>query len=220
MMGSNKVPQLIHLSIGMPKQMRYGAEKQLLTGICKEAVQEAYLTKDGFKGDGIADTRYHGGPDRAVCVYPYEHYEQWKLEFGQELPAAAFGENITVSHMTEQEVHIGDIYRLGEAVIQITQGRVPCSTITKRLSIPQLLKRMTETGYTGYLCRVLEEGIVRSDSTITLLEPHPKQISILYANQMYYQKQEEPSGIERVLAVEELAEEWRKSLNKRLSQIS
>lgn len=219
-MESNKVPQLMNLSIGMPKQMVYGAEKQLLTGICKEAVQEAYLTKDGFKGDGIADTRYHGGPDRAVCVYPYEHYKQWEQEFGQPLPAAAFGENITVSHMTEREVYIGDIYRLGDAVVQITQGRVPCSTITKRLGIPTLLKRMTETGYTGYLCRVLEEGVVRSDSEITLLKPHPQQVSILYANSMYYQKQQEPSGIERVLAVEELAEEWHESLNKRLSQIS
>lgn len=215
-----RAPQLIHLSIGMPKQMKYGQEQQVLTGICKAAVQEAYLTKDGFIGDGIADTRHHGGPDRAVCVYPDEHYKLWEQEFGQQLPAAAFGENITVSHMTEHEVHIGDIYRLGDAVIQVNQGRVPCSTITKRLGFPTLLKRMTETGYTGYLCRVLEEGVVRSDSAITLLEPHPKQISVLFANEMYYQKQHEPSGIESVLAVEELAEEWRKSLNKRLNQIS
>lgn len=220
MMRSSETPAIIHLSIGMPKQMSYGQDQLLLTGICKEAVQEVYLTKDGFRGDGIADVRYHGGPDRAVCVYPYEHYEQWDREFGQALPTAAFGENLTLSHMTEDAVCIGDIYQIGDAVVQITQGRVPCSTITKRLAIPGMLKRMTETGYTGYLCRVLEEGVVCSDSAIKLLEPHPEQISILFANQMYYQKQDKPSGIERVLAVDALADEWRISLNKRLSQIS
>ena len=72
---------------------------------------------------------------------------------------------------------------IGEAVIQITQGRVPCSTITKRTNHPSLLKRMVQTGFTGYLCRVLEEGIVRKDSHITLLESHPKQVSILYVKE-------------------------------------
>ena len=76
---------------------------------------------------------------------------------------SAFGENITVTNMLEQNVHIGDIFRLGDAVIQITQGRIPCSTITKRTDMPPLLKRMVETGFTGYLCRVLEEGTVRKD---------------------------------------------------------
>ena len=75
--------------------------------------------------------------------------------------------------MLEKDVYIGDIFLIGEAVIQITQGRIPCSTITKR-TVLLLLKRMVQTGFTGYLCRVLEEGSVRKDSNITLLESHPK----------------------------------------------
>ncbi|NEU32029.1 MOSC domain-containing protein [bacterium LRH843] len=212
--------ELKNFSIGLPKTMKYGDGKEMSTGICKELVQKAFLTKEGFHGDGVADLRYHGGPDRAVCVYPYEHYLFWEQEFMKRLPHATFGENITVTNMIEQEVCIGDIYRLGDAVIQITQGRIPCSTITKRTNNPNLLKRMVETGFTGYLCRVLEEGTVRKDSNITLIEPHPKQVTILFANQIYFQKTKDIDGIKRVLDVQELAFEWQEFLQKRLDKLT
>ena len=69
--------KLIHLATGMPEQMAYGSDKEMRTGICKKQVDETFLAKEGFQGDGVADLRYHGGPDRAVCVYPYEHYKKW-----------------------------------------------------------------------------------------------------------------------------------------------
>ncbi len=199
--------------------MKYSYDQEMDTGICKETIQEAFLTKEGFRGDGVADLRYHGGPDRAVCVYPHEHYRLWEREFGSKLPPSTFGENVTVTNMLEQEVCIGDIFRLGDAVIQITQGRIPCSTITKRTNMPSLLKRMVETGYTGYLCRVLEEGTVRRDSTITLVESHPKQVSILFGNQIYFHQQKDLEGIKKVLDVQELANEWRERLGKRLEKL-
>ncbi|OZI10264.1 MOSC domain-containing protein, partial [Bacillaceae bacterium SAS-127] len=200
-------------------KMKYGGEKELETGICKRSVDEAFLTKDGFIGDGVADLKHHGGPDRAVCVYPHEHYKLWDHEFQTTLPSAAFGENLTITNMLEQDVHIGDIYQLGDAVIQITQGRVPCSTITKRTSITPLLKRIVETGFTGYLCRVLEEGTVRANSSITLLEPHPQQVSILFGNQIYFHHPKDIEGIKKVLAVQELADQWRKQLEGRLEKL-
>ncbi|WP_404318474.1 MOSC domain-containing protein [Bacillus lumedeiriae] len=199
--------------------MKYGNDKEIHTGICKQTTEEAFLKKDGFLGDGAADLRYHGGSDRAVCVYPYEHYLLWEKEFEKPLPSSNFGENLTVTNMLEKDVHIGDIFRLGEAVIQITQGRVPCSTITKRTNNPFLLKRMVQTGFTGYLCRVLEEGMVRKDSQITLLELHPKQVSILYGNEIYFHKQKDIEGIKKVLSVEELANEWKELLESRLNKL-
>jgi MOSC domain-containing protein YiiM len=78
---------------------------------------------------------------------------------------------------------------------------------------------MVETGYTGYLCRVLEEGTVRRDSAITLVEPHPKQVSILFGNQIYFQRQKDIEGIKKVLDVQELANEWRELLEKRLEKL-
>lgn len=212
--------ELKNFSIGSPKQMQYGDHKEIITGICKETVEEAFLTTEGFRGDGVADLRFHGGADRAVCVYPYEHYLQWEEEFGEPLPPSTFGENVTVSNMLEADVHIGDIFRLGDAVIQVTQSRIPCSTITKRTNLPFLLKRMIETGYTGYLCRVLEEGIVRRDSKITLLECHPAQVSVLFTNQVYFHNSKDPKGAKKILNVPELAQKWRESLEKRVNKSS
>lgn len=210
---------LINFSIGLPKNMVYENEKQLETAICKEAVAEAFLTKDGFVGDGVADLKHHGGPDRAVCVYPFEHYALWEKEFATSLPNSTFGENITVTNMLEKDVCIGDIYRLGDAVIQITQGRVPCSTINKRVGLPLLMKKMVETGFTGYLCRVLQEGIVRSDSKITLIEKHPKAISVLFGNEVYFKRPKDSEAMKTLLSVEELAEEWKGYMTNRLAKL-
>jgi MOSC domain-containing protein YiiM len=212
--------ELKNFSIGLPKQMKYGNDKEMDTGICKQTVEVAFLTKEGFRGDGVADLRFHGGPDRAVCVYPYEHYLFWEKEFKNRLPSSAFGENLTVTNMLEQQVYIGDIFSLGEAVMQITQGRIPCSTITKRTNNPSLLKRMVETGFTGYLCRVLVEGNVRRDSKITLLESHPKKVSIFLANQIYFHRQKDVEGIKKLLDVQELAEKWHETLARRLDKLS
>jgi len=219
-MRSSEVIELKNFSIGLPQKMKYGNDKELETGICKQTVEEAFLAKEGFRGDGVADLRYHGGPNRAVCVYPYEHYLLWEKEFSAPLPPSTFGENLTVTNMLEKDVYIGDIFRLGEAVIQITQGRIPCSTITKRTNNPALLKRIVQTGFTGYLCRVLEEGIVRKNSNITLLESHPKQVSILEGNEIYFHKPKDVEGMKRMLAVDELAGEWKELLAERLNKLA
>ncbi|WP_313427844.1 MOSC domain-containing protein [Siminovitchia terrae] len=216
-MGTNI--ELKNFSIGLPKNVTYGKDKVMVSGICKQTIDEAFLAKDGFNGDGVADLRYHGGPDRAVCIYPYEHYSLWEQEFSTKLPPSTFGENLTVQNMLENDVYIGNIYRIGDAVIQVTQGRIPCSTITKRVGIPLLLKRMIETGFTGYLCRVLEEGIVRKNSSITLLESHPKQVSILYANDIYFRHPKDVGGMKKILEVDELAVEWHELLTKRLEKV-
>lgn len=218
-MKNHKLMDLRNLSIGLPKKMMYGKDKEIVTGISKQTVEEAFLTKDGFRGDGVADLRYHGGPDRAVCIYPYEHYLLWEKEFGTPLLPSTFGENLTVTNMLESGVCIGDVFSIGDAVIQVSQGRIPCSTITKRTNNSSLLKRMVQTGFTGYLCRVLEEGIIRKDSEIALLEPHPKKVSILYGNEIYFHKQKDINGIKSVLDVQELASEWRKMLADRLNQL-
>ena len=139
--------------------MKYKNDKEINTGICKQTTEEAFLKKEGFLGDGVGDLRYHGGPDRAVCVYPFEHYLLWEKEFAKPLPPSNFGENLTVTNMLEKDVHIGDIFRLGEAIIQITQGRVPCSTITKRTNNPLLLKRMVQTGFYRLSMSCFKEGI-------------------------------------------------------------
>ncbi|MDF4740359.1 MOSC domain-containing protein, partial [Vibrio parahaemolyticus] len=128
-------------------------------------------------------------------------------------------ENITVTNMLESDVCIGDTYQLGEAIIQVTQARVPCSTISKRLGIPGILPRIVATGFTGYLCRVLQEGTVRKDSKITLLERPSNNVSVLFSNEIYFHNRKDKDAIEKILSVPELADVWRGQLEDRLAKL-
>jgi len=207
---------MIHtLTVGMPKELVDSKGRSMITGIEKQRVQEVYLSSQGFEGDDVADKKHHGGPDRAVCLYPAEHYIQWEQELGKTLPIAAFGENLTVTNMLEADVCIGDIYKIGDAVIQITQGRIPCSTIDRYTEANTLLKRLIETGYTGFLARVLEEGTICADSTIELVEKHPARISVLYCNEVYF-KNNDAIAMKQIQAVDALAEDWKEKLEKRI----
>ncbi len=212
-------PELRTLSIGMPRSMQTAGGKEYVSAICKDTSAEAFLSVDGFTGDGIADTKHHGGPDRAVCIYPAEHYPLWEKEFSCTLPSSTFGENLTVSGMLEKDVCIGDVFQVGEAVIQITQGRIPCSTINMRTGLPDLMKKLIDTGFTGYLCRVLNEGKVRADSPITLLERDPNAVSILYANEVYFKQPRDLDGLKRIAAVDALAADWQEKLAKRIDKL-
>ncbi|MFJ6210969.1 MOSC domain-containing protein [Lysinibacillus sp. NPDC092081] len=211
----NNIAMIHTLAIGMPKELHYSNGHSMITGIEKRKVQEVYLSARGFEGDDVADKKHHGGPDRAVCLYPAEHYIQWEQELSKQLPTAAFGENLTVTNMLEADICIGDIYKIGDAVIQITQGRVPCSTIDKYTEANTLLKRLIETGYTGFLARVLEEGTICADSKIELVEKHPARASVLHCNEVYF-KNKDALAMKRIQAVDALAEDWKQKLEKRI----
>lgn len=213
-MEKNK-PMIYTLTVGMPKELVDSKGRSMITGIEKQRVQEVYLSSQGFEGDDVADKKHHGGPDRAVCLYPAEHYIQWEQELGKTLPVAAFGENLTVTNMLEADVCIGDIYKIGDAIIQVTQGRIPCSTIDRYTEANTLLKRLIETGYTGFLARVLEEGTICADSTIELVEKHPARISVLYCNEVYF-KNNDAIAMKQIQAVDALAEDWKEKLEKRI----
>ncbi|RSL30190.1 MOSC domain-containing protein [Salibacterium salarium] len=213
-----QVNQIKHLAVGLPKQMEYQEDKQVRTGIQKEIIEEAFLSQSGFQEDDVADKKNHGGFDRAVCVYPHKHYRKWEQEFDTKLEKAAFGENLTVKDMWEGNVYIGDTYEIGEAVIQVTQGRIPCDTINKRTGISHLLQRIIETGYTGFLCRVMQSGKVREGDQLKIIDTNPHRVSVLYALQTYFHDPSNKEAIEKILAVEPLADSWRKKLENRLNK--
>lgn len=219
-MNTNQSGEIKFFAIGMPDKLSYGEGKEMLTAICKKPVNRSFLSKDGFEGDGVGNTKHHGGLDRAVCIYPYEHYAYWEKEFGIKLPPAAFGENLTLTHMLEEEISIGDTLRIGDAVVQVTQGRVPCNTIDRRLELTPFLKAMVATGFTGYLCRVLQEGVVTSDDRAVIIERDPQGISVLHANQVNFHQPKNAEAIRQVLEAEALAATWRDSLTKRLEKLT
>ncbi|RDU36473.1 MOSC domain-containing protein [Neobacillus piezotolerans] len=210
-------PKIIQLAIGKPKSFeRNGAE--YISAIGKEPVKEVFLTAEGLAGDGIANPEFHGGPDRALCLYPFEHYPKWEEEFGVQLYPPVFGENITVAGMRESDVFIGDIFKIGGAVVQITQGRVPCSTISKFNSIDPFLKRVYKTCLTGYFFRVLEEGSITQDSKIVLQQRSNQEITVFSAARAILHKSGDTDFIERLAGLPELAEEWRYKAEKILEE--
>ncbi|WP_163102705.1 MOSC domain-containing protein [Peribacillus alkalitolerans] len=206
---------LMNLSIGKPAKHIF-TSGEIVTGIVKQSVEQAKLTYDCFEGDGVANTDFHGGRDRAICFYPYEHYQFWNSEWKTELTLPAFGENVTVKNMKEDEVFIGDIYRIGETEVLITQGRIPCATISQYNNLPPLLKRIVETGFTGYFGKVLKEGTIQNGSEIQLLERKDHSISILEANQIYFHDRKNYSRMQQLLNVPDLAEAWKENIKRRL----
>ena len=211
--------KLIAISIGKPRTVSNGAGEELRSGIFKSQVTEAHLTKEGFENDGVADLKHHGGLDRAVCLYSAEHYRSWSKEFRMNFPISAIGENLLVENMLEENIHIGDRFSIGEAIIEVTQGRIPCNTINKRTGVKSLMSRMIETGHTGYLCRVIKEGQISNLDRIERVFEHPERITVSYAHSIYFYQRDSKEGIENILKVNELADEWKVKLEKMLSKI-
>lgn len=192
---------------------------QETSAIGKTKVAEVFLSKAGFAYDGVANTKFHGGPNRAVCLYPFEHYSLWEKEFKQRLEFPGFGENITTTGMEEKNVFIGDVFKLGDAIIEVTQGRVPCSTISKHNGIDSLLNRVFETGYTGCFFRVLQEGLISSDAEIKLMDRVQDSYSVLRGNQLLFHEKENIAEIEEMLHLEALSTEWKDRLKKVLTKV-
>lgn len=207
---------LMSLNVGMPKEVSYGG-KLIQTGINKSRVSEpVFLSSLKFNGDGQADLVHHGGIDKAVCVYSYNHYPYWEKELNRKLVYGAFGENMTVQDLLEEDVCIGDIFQIGEAVVQVSQPRQPCFKLAKKYDIPQLPLYFQNTGYTGFYFRVLKEGWVSPTDSLTQLESDRKGISIAFANHIVHKEKHNFEGVRRILGVEALSASWRKTFEKRL----
>jgi MOSC domain-containing protein YiiM len=128
-----------------------------------------------LEGDGQADRRYHGGADMAVLAYSADHYVAWRAELSWPgLPLGGFGENLSVHGASEGTVCVGDLWRAGTALLQVSSPRKPCVKISRFWGRPDLLERVQETGRIGWYLRVIEEGALEAGAPVVLLErPHP-----------------------------------------------
>lgn len=208
--------KLVSLNIGLPRAFIF-KEKEVQSGINKRPVEKPIkLSVTGFEGDGSADLEHHGGESKAVSIYAYEHYPYWEERLEQRLKVGAFGENLTVLGMTEDEVCIGDIFQFGEALIQVTQPRQPCYKLGMRYHVEDLALQFQNSGYTGYYMRVLKEGRVTKESGLRLVERHFKGITLSFANQIMHHDKQNIEGIKQILEVEALSSSWRRTFSKRL----
>ncbi|WP_051587715.1 MOSC domain-containing protein [Paenibacillus darwinianus] len=159
-----KLGILLAVNTGKPVPVLHGRQ-EVQTGIFKTTVDgPVRAAVNGLPGDGQADTVNHGGPDKAICVYSRSHWEHWEREWGEPPAFGAFGENFTITGGAEEDIGIGDIIRVGEAVAQVSQPRLPCFKLGLKHGRPELPGQVLESGRTGYYFRVLEEGAVQAGS--------------------------------------------------------
>lgn len=156
--------EISSIYVGSPEVCEFEGKKVETAIFKRPAGSPVFLSRTNFDGDKQADLVHHGGADKAVCVYPADHYPYWENALGEKLPQAAFGENLSVKGLTEQDVCIGDIFKLGEALVQVSQPRQPCFKLAKKLNVKDMVLKVRDTGYSGFYFRVLEEGIVVPDS--------------------------------------------------------
>ncbi len=147
-----------------------GAELSAIVKRPREGVVQ--LLEEGFAPDEQADRRVHGGAEKAVHLYPLDHHDAWRKELRDEAALAfldepgAFGSNLSISGMTEEDVFIGDQFRLGSAVIELNQPRQPCWKVDHRFGVKGMTARIVETGRSGWYFRVLETGECQTGDTI------------------------------------------------------
>lgn len=184
--------------------------------------QPVFLSYRGLQGDCQADRKEHGGPDRALNQYPAEHYPDWALRFpdaAERLRPGAFAENLASIGITEEDVCIGDTFRIGTAVVQVTQPRMPCWKLAHVNGLKTLPRAMVDSGRSGWLCRVLEEGEITAGDTMEQLDAHPAGISISLLWAAYRLHSPDVDQLTTLANLPELAESWRCRFRKRLQSI-
>ena len=197
-----------------------------MSSIAKERVTVEHLALSvlNLDGDDQSDREVHGGVDKAVYAYPCEHLAQWAVDLDQPhlpgSPTAPFGENISTLGVTEDDVCIGDIWRWGTAVLQVSQPRWPCQKLTLHRGTAAVGGLMRSTGRTGWYLRVLETGSVDVEGPISVFEKHPAMVSVRAANDAMLDRSiTDRPNVEAVAMLDGvLADEWRLPLVNRLTR--
>jgi MOSC domain-containing protein YiiM len=212
---------LLSIQIGLPRSLDGDATetpgaRPWTSGIFKEPVTgPVELGPTGLAGDGQADLRVHGGPDKAVNVYPSEHYLHWREMLALECAPGAFGENFTLSGALEEEVCVGDVYALGSVHLEVSQPRQPCWKLARRWGVKDFALQVQRTGRTGWYFRVLEPGTIEAPATLDLVErPFPRW-TVACANAVMHDHHGGPEVAASLAACPALAESWRKTLRAR-----
>jgi MOSC domain-containing protein YiiM len=202
--------KVVSVNVGRPREVIWKS-KRVTTGIFKQPVDSAVQVKKlNLEGDQQADLSVHGGPDKAVYVYPAEHYKSWRHELADEsLTWGVFGENLTIEGALEDDVNIGDQFRIGSAVLRVTQPRVPCYKLAVRFGRDDILKRFLDSGRSGFYLAVLEEGEVSAGDVMERVLRNEQSLSVADVTRLYLSGSDDPDLLRRAVQVEALPAGWR-----------
>ncbi|GAA5121430.1 MOSC domain-containing protein [Luteolibacter yonseiensis] len=213
---------VLALHLGPVRQIESGQsgewwDKPWATGFHKEPQSgPRWLGYEGFRSDEQADRKHHGGPEKAVCVYPSEHYDHWRKTLAlPDLPHGAFGENLTLHGLLETGACIGDRYSLGEAEVQISQPRQPCWKLARRWQVKDLAVQVETTGFTGFYFRVLRHGHVRPGDALTLIDRPFPGWTVARCNRIMHHDKQDTDAARSLSECPLLSTSWKDSLHLR-----
>ena len=174
-----------------------------------------------LEGDGQADLSVHGGPSKAVYVYLSEHYEFWHAELpGTALPWGIFGENLSTAGCVEEDIHIGDEFRIGTVRVRATEPRMPCYKLGIRFQRPDIVKRFLQSQRTGFYFAVLQEGRVQEGDAIERVRKGNQGVTVADVVRLYTTDRENVGLLRRVVALEALGDGWRGYFQHQLEKIT
>lgn len=212
-------PKINSINIGLPAKVTLPEGQPLYSGISKLPTSEKiYLNALGFEGDGVADNKNHGGPDKAVCAYCLDHFPFWKKEIGKKLSPGAFGENLSVTGLLETDIHLGDQFKIGDAVIECSQPRQPCYKLNKKFDISDMVHRVQNSGFTGYYFRVIQPGWVQSGMDMALIKEGSGEVSIESANRLMHRDKLNYKKMKQIIEETLLSERWKQTFKTRLDK--
>jgi MOSC domain-containing protein YiiM len=212
------VPTLLSVNVGMPKDVPWQG-KTVYTGVWKyPVVGPAMVRRLNIDGDGQGDTAGHGGEQRAVLVYQIQSYRHWQRHFGRDdLGYGQFGENLTVDGLPDDEVCIGDRYRIGEAEFEVTQPRVTCYRVGMRFGEPELAALLVSHHRPGFYMRVVREGRVQAGDRIVRTWTGPGELSVADTDALLYLPGRDPAKLRLALDVPALSPGWQGSFRELLA---
>jgi len=210
--------RLVSLRVG--KIQNFGPAGQP-SAISKQAVSgRVEVSKLGLAGDEQADSLHHGGIDKALHHYPVEHYAAWARELPEQaglFMAGGFGENLSTLGLTEEKVCLGDVFQIGSAIIQVSQGRKPCWKLNHRFGVADMERRVQDSGRTGWYYRVLAEGRIAPDDDLTLIDRPQPDWTLARLIKVIYHAKPDRTALATLAGLSELAPSWREMAEKRLA---
>jgi MOSC domain-containing protein YiiM len=213
--------KLISVNVGLPRVVMSNGDP-VSTGIFKEPVAGLVMLRTlNLDGDRQADLSVHGGPSKAVYVYPSEHYDYWKHEFPEmKLPWGMFGENFTTEGLFESELNIGGKYSVGSAVVMVTEPRMPCYKLGIKFGRSDIVKRFLASERTGFYFAVLQEGEVGAGDPIELIKKGERSVRVSDITQLYTREKRNVGLLRRAIEVEALPEGWKSYFQHRLEKLT
>lgn len=209
--------KVLSVNVGRPRDIEWRTET-VQTAIYKAPVSgPVAVTQLNIAGDQQADLSVHGGPEKAVYMYPSEHYAFWREELpGVALPWGAFGENLTIEGLLETAVRVGDVLRIGTTELVVTQPRMPCFKLNVRFQRPDMVKRFMRNGRTGFYLAVAKEGHVAAGDPLDLVPTDDHAISVAEVVTLYTADADSRQLLQRAVRTAALPQAWRDHFRTRI----